>query len=92
MTKVGQTGWADASDIYKWEAVHKEHTLATQATEAKVHKKNLVYVDVDTTSAGFTATPRYFVALHGAPSFQGLEHWRTQGAGIVYWPTPTGFR
>jgi hypothetical protein len=55
---------------------------------------NLIYTDVDTTAAGFPSgsTPRYFASLYGMPSFQGIDHWRTQGTSIIYNPTATGFR
>lgn len=46
-----------------------------------------VYVDVNTSAAGFTATPRYVTALHGASS-----HWATTGGSSVYSATPRGFR
>ena len=46
-----------------------------------------VYVNVDTTAAGFTKTPIYVTALHGAGS-----HWATTGGTSVYLPTPTAFR
>lgn len=55
---------------------------------------NLIYTDVDTSSASFPAgsKPRYFASLYGMPSFQGIDHWRTSGANVVYTPTATGFR
>jgi hypothetical protein len=46
-----------------------------------------VYVDVDTSPAGFTKTPTYITALHGFSS-----HWATAGASSIYNATPTGFR
>jgi len=46
-----------------------------------------IFVDVDTTSAGFTATPVYLTALHGSSN-----HWTTTGGTSVYTPTQTGFR
>ena len=46
-----------------------------------------VYVDVNTTTAGFTGTPLYFTSLGGASS-----HWATTGATSIYLPTATGFR
>lgn len=46
-----------------------------------------VYMDVDTSAAGFTTTPTYFSFLAGV---SGL--WRTQGASSIYNATPVGFR
>jgi hypothetical protein len=46
-----------------------------------------IYVDVDTSSAGFTTTPIYITSIGGATS-----HWWTTGATSIYAPTPTGFR
>jgi hypothetical protein len=43
MTEVSKTGWIDASDVYKSKDTHK-----VAAAVPIVHKKNLVYVDVDT--------------------------------------------
>ena len=46
-----------------------------------------VFVDVDTSSAGFTTTPIYITSLGGT-----THHWATTGATSIYAPTPTGFR
>src|SRR4028119_452626 len=46
-----------------------------------------VFVDVDTSSAGFTTTPIYITSLGGIS-----HHWNTTGATSIYTPTPTGFR
>lgn len=46
-----------------------------------------IFVDVDTSSAGFKTTPIYITSLGGAGN-----HWRTTGATSIYLPTPTGFR
>jgi hypothetical protein len=46
-----------------------------------------VFVDVDTSSAGFTTTPIYITSLGGTG-----YHWGTTGATSIYAPTPTGFR
>jgi hypothetical protein len=46
-----------------------------------------VFVDVDTSSAGFKTTPIYITSLGGR-----LGHWGTTGATSIYEPTPTGFR
>jgi hypothetical protein len=46
-----------------------------------------VFVDVDTSSSGFTTTPIYITSLGG-----DTQHWGTTGATSIYTPTPTGFR
>jgi hypothetical protein len=46
-----------------------------------------VFVDVDTSSAGFITTPIYITSLGGIS-----HHWTTTGATSIYTPTPTGFR
>jgi hypothetical protein len=46
-----------------------------------------IFVDVDTSSAGFTYTPIYITSLGGNGS-----HWATTGATSIYLPTRTGFR
>jgi hypothetical protein len=46
-----------------------------------------VFVDVDTSSAGFKTTPIYITSLGGRNG-----HWGTTGATSIYEPTPTGFR
>ena len=46
-----------------------------------------VYVDVDTSSAGFTTTPVYTTSIGGTSS-----HWATTGATSIYTASATGFR
>jgi hypothetical protein len=46
-----------------------------------------VFVDVDTSSAGFATTPIYITSLGG-----NNAHWGTTGATSIYDATPTGFR
>jgi hypothetical protein len=46
-----------------------------------------VYVDVDTSAAGFVQTPIYVTSI-GGDSY----HWAVTGASAVYQATPTGFR
>lgn len=46
-----------------------------------------IYVDVDTSAAGFAQTPIYVTSI-GGDSY----HWGVTGASAVYKPTPTGFR
>lgn len=46
-----------------------------------------VYVDVDTTSAGFINTPLYFTSIGGNSS-----HWTVTGGSAIYQPTNKSFR
>jgi hypothetical protein len=46
-----------------------------------------LFIDVDTSAAGFTSTPTYITCLGGAS-----QHWALTGGGAVYSPTPTQFR
>lgn len=46
-----------------------------------------VYVEIDTSAAGFKETPIYLVNLAGQTS-----HWTTKGGSSVYSPSPTNFR
>ncbi|MFI0425081.1 hypothetical protein [Spongiactinospora sp. 9N601] len=46
-----------------------------------------IYLDVDTSSAGFTGTPIYTSSLAGDGTM-----WDYVGASAIYNPTPTGFR
>jgi len=46
-----------------------------------------IYVDVNTSSGGFTGTPLYFTSIGG-----NSNHWATTGATSIYLPTATGFR
>jgi hypothetical protein len=46
-----------------------------------------LYIDVDTSFAGFTATPYYITDLVG-----GSAHWTLTGGSCVYGASPTGFR
>src|SRR5438105_15297019 len=57
------------------------------STNWVVYSPTGIYVDVNTSSAGFTTTPVYVTSLAGNSS-----HWATTGASSVYNPTPTGFR
>jgi len=46
-----------------------------------------VYVDVDTSAAGFKTTPSYVASIGGAS-----HHWSTTGGSAIYAATATGFR
>ena len=46
-----------------------------------------IYVDIDTSSGGFTGTPVYITSVVG-----DHYHWGTTGASSIYEATPTGFR
>ena len=65
----------------------KIETGQSTPNDWQVYSPTGVMVDVNTSAAGFTATPRYITALHGVGS-----HWATTGGSSVYVPTPNGFR
>ncbi len=46
-----------------------------------------IYVDIDTSAAGFTRTPVYITSIDG----EGF-HWTTKGASSIYKASSTGFR
>jgi hypothetical protein len=46
-----------------------------------------IYVDIDTSSAGFSSTPYYFTSLGGH-----TNNWQAQGVTSIYLPTEKGFR
>jgi hypothetical protein len=46
-----------------------------------------IYVDIDTSSAGFSSTPYYFTSLGGH-----TNNWMAQGVTSIYLPTAKGFR
>ena len=46
-----------------------------------------IYVDIDTSSAGFSSTPYYFTSLSGH-----TNNWMAQGVTSIYLPTSKGFR
>ena len=46
-----------------------------------------IYVDIDTSSAGFSSAPYYFTSLSGH-----TNNWRAQGVTSIYLPTARGFR
>ncbi len=50
-------------------------------------RENVVYVDVDSSSGGFTAPPFYFTSLHG-----DSDHWATVGVTSIHKSTAKGFR
>ncbi|MCC5616871.1 hypothetical protein LC605_17670 [Nostoc sp. CHAB 5836] len=49
--------------------------------------ENGIYVDVDTSEANFTSTPKYVTSIGGDDT-----HWQTTGGSAIYFPTPKGFR
>ena len=46
-----------------------------------------IFVDVDTSNAGFMVTPMYFTSIEGTGG-----HWDAQGVSAIYDASPTGFR
>lgn len=57
------------------------------ATNWQADSATGIYVDVDTSAAGFTKTPVYVTSIGG-----DRHHWNTTGGCSVYDPTATGFR
>lgn len=51
------------------------------------YSKNGIYVDVDTSWAGFTEIPVYVSSISGR-----TRHWVARGASSIYQSTPNGFR
>ena len=46
-----------------------------------------IFIDIDTSAAGFTKTPKYFTALAGEGDLS-----KVKGIHAIYNPSPTGFR
>ena len=65
----------------------KSGSTVAGATNWKSYNSNTIYLDVDTSSAGFTSTPMYFASLNG-----NSNHWQAEGFNAIYSPTATGFR
>ncbi len=63
------------------------HTCPGNPTNWIQYSANTVYVDIDTSAAGFGSTPWYFTSLGGS-----LSHYLSRGATSIYSSTPTGFR
>lgn len=57
------------------------------ATNWQVYSSVDLYLDVNTSTCGFSSVPLYFTSIGGAGS-----HYYTQGATSIYFPTATGFR
>ena len=53
----------------------------------KTFGSHSVYLDVDTSEAGFSSTPHYVVTMNGMHS-----HWSVVGGHAIYEPTATSFR
>lgn len=58
-----------------------------QKTSWQQYSTGGISVDIDTSSAGFSATPQYFTSLGGH-----TNNWMAQGATSIYQPTARGFR
>ena len=50
-------------------------------------QRNGIYVDVDTSSAGFDSTPQYITSIGGT-----RDQWLITGASAIYKPSKSGFR
>ena len=57
------------------------------ATNWVAYGESGLYVDVDTSAAGFTQTPAYVTSIGGEAG-----HWEIVGSSSIYQPTATGFR
>ena len=57
------------------------------STDWVQYGENSIYVDVDTSLAGFTETPLYFASLGGY-----YRQWEVDGFDAIYYPTAEGFR
>lgn len=57
------------------------------ATNWQLYNKEGIYVDVDTSAAGFTQTPVYATSIGGDG-----QHWGITGASSVYQAINKGFR
>jgi len=80
-----QMGW-----YVQWAGAPKSGSGAGSTTSGATSWKSYgdaLYVDVDTSSAGFTDTPLYFTSLGGS----GCQ-WENDGFNAIYSPTATGFR
>jgi hypothetical protein len=62
-------------------------SMDPKQTPWKRYNQGGIYVDIDTSRAGFTATPYYFTSLSGH-----TNNWLAQGVTSIYLPTATGFR
>jgi len=68
------------------------HRIASGSTPVgetawQIYGSNGIYVDIDTSSANFSATPIYITSLGG-----DSEHWATTGCTSIYRATAIGFR
>jgi hypothetical protein len=82
-SKGESSGWSDSLSVSIWGSGR----TIPGATNWKAFTSNAIYLDVDTSAAGFTATPRYFTSLGGSGS-----HWTVQGVNAIYSATSNGFR
>lgn len=57
------------------------------STNWQVYGETGIYVDVDTSAAGFTTTPVYVISIGGVS-----HHWETTGGSSVYQPASKSFR
>jgi len=56
-------------------------------TDWKRYSDDGIYVDIDTSSGGFSSVPFYFTSLGGTS-----HHWTTRGATSIYEPSASKFR
>ncbi|MBT2226006.1 hypothetical protein [Nonomuraea sp. NEAU-A123] len=89
----GVSAHADARPVVKQALSETTQRIASGSTAPgmgwQLYENNVpgLYIDVDTTSAGFTGTPVYTVSVGGTD-----HHFELTGTSTVYRPTATGFR
>jgi len=81
-----QTLGLDYADPGKTKTLMAAGSTTPGATDWKQFGSNGLYLDVDTSKAGFTETPIYITSMGGT------NIWATTGVNSIYVPTPTGFR
>jgi hypothetical protein len=84
-SKGASSEWSDALiiTIANWES----GSTVPGATNWMAYTSNSIYVDVNTSAAGFNETPLYFTSLGGRSS-----HFDALGVSAIYSATATGFR
>jgi hypothetical protein len=76
-----------ASSVHGLSAGYCAGATVPGKTAWQRYSSNSLYVDIDTSTCGFSATPLYFTTLGGT-----RNHWLTLGASSIYSPTRNGFR
>jgi len=84
-SKGSSSEWSDplSATIANWVSGR----TASGATNWKAYTSSSIYVDVDTSAAGFAEAPLYFASLGG-----NSYHRDAQGISAIFTPTAKGFR